>query len=94
MLGLTDNAIATIRELAVRHNMAEVAGVRIAADRTGRALRLSLEAQPRDGDEVFYADGARLFMTAEVAQLLENRALDTVVDADGGVSFTLTHHTG
>jgi Fe-S cluster assembly iron-binding protein IscA len=93
VLALTDHAIAAIRELTGHRDVAEDGGVRIAADRTRGSLRVSLEPQPRDGDEVFDADDARLFMTSDVARLLDNRALDAHVGTDGGVRFALTRQT-
>jgi iron-sulfur cluster assembly protein len=91
MLALTDRATGAIRDLTERHEVPEGGGLRIAADEAIRALRLSLEPGPCDGDQVFDVDGVRLFLTAEAAHLLDDQALDAFVDARGTVRFALTH---
>jgi iron-sulfur cluster assembly protein len=89
MLAVTDNAAAVIRDLTDREEVPEGAGLRITTDESAGALRLSLAPEPQEGDQVLDAAGARLFLDRESAQLLDDKALDAAVDAQGGVQFAV-----
>ena len=89
MLAVTDNAAAVIRDLADRQEVPEGTGLRIASDPTAGGLTLSLASQPLDGDQVLDAAGARLFLDPQAALLLDDKALDAAVDAQGGVQFAV-----
>jgi Fe-S cluster assembly iron-binding protein IscA len=89
MLTLTENAAQVIREITRQDEVPAGAGVRIAADPNEGALTLSLTPEPQEGDQVLDTDGARLFLDAETAPMLDDKALDAAVDSQGGVQFTL-----
>jgi Fe-S cluster assembly iron-binding protein IscA len=89
MLTLTDNAVAVIRNLTDQQEVPDGAGLRIATDPTAGALTLSLAESPVDGDEVVDNSGARLFLDADAAVLLDDKALDAAVDPDGRVQFAV-----
>lgn len=93
MLTLTENAVAVIRDITDQEDVPEGAGLRIAADPAEGALTLSLAESPIDGDEVVDDSGARLFLDAEAAVLLNDKALDAAVKPDGGVQFALGEQT-
>jgi iron-sulfur cluster assembly protein len=89
MLAVTDNAVAVIRDLTDQQQVPDGAGLRIATDPSAGSLTLSLAPEPREGDQVLDASGARLFLDSEAAQLLNDKALDAAVDAEGAVQFAL-----
>lgn len=89
MLTLTDNAVSVIRNLTDQQEVPAGAGLRIATDPQAGALTLSLAEGPVDGDEVLDTAGARLFLDAEAAILLDDKALDAAVDPDGRVQFAV-----
>ncbi|MEV0396233.1 HesB/IscA family protein [Polymorphospora rubra] len=90
MLTLTDNAVTVIRDLTTQQEVPEGAGLRIATDTSAGALTLGLAAQPVQGDQVVDDSGARIFLDPEAAQILDDKALDASVDAQGGVQFGIT----
>jgi Uncharacterized conserved protein len=87
VLTLTDNAVAVIRDLTQQQE--EGAGLRIASDPSSSSLMLSVAPTPQEGDEVIDTEGARLFLDAEAAPLLDDKYLDASIDAGGGVRFAL-----
>ncbi|GAA1817192.1 hypothetical protein HC028_21300 [Planosporangium flavigriseum] len=89
MLAVTDNAATVIRDLTEQEGVPEGAGLRIATDESAGAFRLSLAPEPQEGDQVVDAAGARLFLDQEAAQILDDKALDAAVDAQGGVQFAV-----
>jgi Fe-S cluster assembly iron-binding protein IscA len=89
MLAVTDNAVAVIRDLTGPPNAPDGAGLRIAADQSAGSLTLSLAPEPEEGDRVLDASGARVFLDAGAAQLLEDKALDAAVDDRGTVQFAV-----
>jgi len=89
MLTVTDNAAAVIRDITAQDEVPPGAGLRISTDPTAGSLTLSVTPQPEEGDQVVDASGARLFVDAEAAPLLEDKALDADVDSEGGLQFIL-----
>lgn len=87
MLTLTDNAVLVIRDLTTQQQAPEGAGLRIASDSQAGALTLSLVAEPAQGDQVVDGSGARVFLDPEAAEILDDKALDAAVDAQGAVQF-------
>jgi Fe-S cluster assembly iron-binding protein IscA len=87
MLTLTDNAVLVIRDLTAQQEVPDGAGLRIATDPTAGSLTLALAEQPAQGDQVVDNAGARIFLDADAAQLLDDKALDAAVDAQGAVQF-------
>lgn len=90
MLTLTDNAVLVIRDLTTQQQVPDGAGLRIATDEQAGALTLALAEGPTQGDQVVDNAGARIFLDADVARLLDDKALDVAVDERGAVQFGLT----
>jgi iron-sulfur cluster assembly protein len=89
MLAVTDNAATAIRDITSQEAVPPGAGLRIATDETGASLTLSLVAEPFEGDQVVDASGARLFLDADAALLLDDKELDVTVDPSGDVQFAV-----
>ncbi len=91
MLSLTPNAANAIRTLVDRPQLPEGRGLRlfVASDGSDR-LELSAVARPEPGDSVVEADGARVFLDAEVAEALDNKILDASTRDNGTIRFRVT----
>jgi iron-sulfur cluster assembly protein len=76
MLTLTDSAVSAIRTLTSQPELPEDTGLRIMA-------------QDEGGDQVIEEDGARVFLEANAAAALDDKALDAQVDDEGTVAFTV-----
>ena len=87
MLTVTENAVTAIRTLTESPQLPEASGLRIATDASAGALTLSLAPGPQEGDQVVDASGATLFLDPEAAEVLDDKALDAALDADGSVRF-------
>lgn len=87
MLTMTENAVLVIRDLTAQQQAPPGAGLRIASDAAAGSLTLALVASPAQGDQVVDNDGARVFLDPQAAQILDDKALDAVIDAEGGVRF-------
>lgn len=94
MLTLTDNATTEIRKLIDQPEVPDGSGLRIANDPASGGLVLSLAAAPTEGDAVVDDEGARVFVDAQAAELLDDKALDAGVGADGQVQFALAVQEG
>ncbi|MET7965513.1 iron-sulfur cluster biosynthesis family protein [Micromonospora sp. NPDC005305] len=90
MLTMTDNAVLVIRDLANQQDVAEEGGLRIAADTDAGSLSIELVEQPAQGDQVIDAQGARIFLDADAAELLNDTSVDATVDDEGIVQFGFT----
>ncbi|MFG3685626.1 HesB/IscA family protein [Micromonospora sp. NPDC047740] len=90
MLTMTDNAVLVIRDLAEQQDVADGGGLRIAADTDAGSLSIELVPQPAQGDQVVDTEGARIFLDADAAQLLNDTSVDAVVDEEGIVQFGFT----
>ncbi|SBT55044.1 iron-sulfur cluster biosynthesis family protein [Micromonospora narathiwatensis] len=90
MLTMTDNAVLVIRDLTEQQDVADGGGLRIAADAAAGSLSIELVPQPVQGDEVVDNQGARIFLDADAAQLLNDTSVDAVVDEEGIVQFGFT----
>jgi Fe-S cluster assembly iron-binding protein IscA len=90
MLTLTENAKDAVRDMVAAEEAPEGSGLRIAADGDGDDASLSLEiaAAPAEGDAVVDEDGARIFLEATAASLLEDMVLDAEPH-DDHVHFTV-----
>jgi Fe-S cluster assembly iron-binding protein IscA len=89
VLTLTDNASTEIRRLMDQPEVPDGGGLRIANDPAGGGLTVTLAAGPADGDAVVDDAGARVFLEAQAAELLEDKALDAGVGSDGQLQFAL-----
>ncbi|SBT52616.1 HesB/IscA family protein [Micromonospora auratinigra] len=90
MLTMTDNAVLVIRDLAAQQDVAEAGGLRIAADTEAGSLSIELVEEPIQGDQVVDTQGARIFLDADAAELLNDTSVDAVVDDEGVVQFGFT----
>ncbi|NES30857.1 adhesin [Micromonospora terminaliae] len=90
MLTMTDNAVLVIRDLANQQDVAEAGGLRIAADTDAGSLSIELVEQPVQGDQVIDDQGARIFLDADAAELLNDTSVDATVDDEGIVQFGFT----
>ena len=90
MLTMTDNAVLVIRDLANQQDVAEAGGLRIAADTDAGSLSIELVEQPAQGDQVIDDQGARIFLDADAAELLNDTSVDATVDDEGVVQFGFT----
>jgi Fe-S cluster assembly iron-binding protein IscA len=93
MLALTDNAVMVIRSLSDQQQIPR-GGLRIATDPEIGTLTLSLAPEPVDGDRVVDTRGARLFLDSDAAQMLDDKALDAMVDDEGAVQFAVAEQPG
>jgi iron-sulfur cluster assembly protein len=90
MLAITEDAAAAIKGIVDAPGLPAGAGLRITQEpqvEGGRAdLRLSVVAEPEEGDEVLADE--RIFVAPEAAKLLDDRLLDADI-VDDQVQFTL-----
>jgi iron-sulfur cluster assembly protein len=90
MLTLTDSAVTAIRTLTSQPELPEDTGLRIMAqDEAAPSFQVTLAETPVAGDQVIEADGARVFLEANAAAALDDKALDAQVDDEGTVAFTV-----
>ncbi|WP_203416612.1 iron-sulfur cluster biosynthesis protein [Jiangella ureilytica] len=92
MLTLTENAAAVIRNIEGREDLPTGTGMRIAANSEG-GLDLELRPAPEAGDQILDDAGARLFLDADAAIMLDDKALDASVDPAGSIQFAVTDQT-
>lgn len=83
MLSITETAQTAIRSLSEQAGLPETGGVRLALDENQSGLQMSLAPEPAEGDEVVEDAGARVFMPAETATLLETQELDAAATPEG-----------
>jgi Fe-S cluster assembly iron-binding protein IscA len=80
MLAVTEEAVGVIRAMAEDEDAASPeAGLRIAtgeANDDGVDLALDFVAGPQEGDETVEQDGVRVYLSAEAAELLDDKTLD------------------
>jgi Fe-S cluster assembly iron-binding protein IscA len=91
MLALTDRAVEAVRDIVSSSGEAsETSGLRLTAERAGTqaSFKLRVVPLPAEDDEVIEAAGARVFVEAEAATLLDDKVLDARVDQDQ-VAFTV-----
>ncbi|WP_091555741.1 adhesin [Micromonospora pattaloongensis] len=89
MLTLTDNAVLVIRDLTTQQEVPHGAGLRIASDQSPGALTIGLVTGPTQGDVIVDESGVRVFLDADAAQFLDDKALDAAVDPQGAVQSGL-----
>ncbi|TDC75939.1 adhesin [Micromonospora sp. KC606] len=90
MLTMTDNAVLVIRDLAAQQDVLTDGGLRIAADAEAGSLTVELVPEPAQGDQVVDNQGARIFLDADAAELLDDTSVDASVDDEGVVQFGFT----
>src|SRR5260370_42223473 len=76
MLMLTDSAVSAIRSLTSQPDLPEETGLRIMKQgEETPSFQLALTEGPAAGDQVVEAGGARVFLEADAAAGLEDKAL-------------------
>ena len=83
MLTLTGPAVEAIRSLTTAPGRPETAGLRIWHSDASGSLGLSVAPGPQTGDQVLETEGVRVFMQAEAAAMLRNKAMDAWEDEVG-----------
>jgi len=80
MVHLTEKAAAQIRELLAREGVpTETGGLRIGVQGggcSGLSYAMRLEKQPREHDQIFELNGARVFVDPKSYVYLDNTTLD------------------
>jgi len=92
MLALTESAADAIREIVTAPEVPEGAGLRIATQpgsEQAEVLEVMIAAMPAENDQVMDDDGARVFVEAAAAELLDDKLLDARVEGTR-VGFTLS----
>ncbi|SBS73551.1 Fe-S cluster assembly protein HesB [uncultured Microbacterium sp.] len=90
MLTLTTDARTAVASIVSNAHVAETGGVRIADDGTGaQGFALSITGQPETTDTVVDDAGARVFLDAAAAAVLDDKVLDAAPDENGAVRFEL-----
>lgn len=89
MLTLTSNAVTVVRSLT-EQTAGGMGGLRFSQEPgSSQTLTIRAAAAPEPGDQVVEQDGARVFLTAEAADVLDDQILDAEVDAGGAVQFSV-----
>jgi Fe-S cluster assembly iron-binding protein IscA len=96
MLTLTDSAVSAIRTLTSQPEQPGETGLRIMAQGDGGAssFQLALVDGPAAGDQVVEEGGARVFVEAAAAEVLEDKALDAQVNEQGDLAFRISEQAG
>jgi iron-sulfur cluster assembly protein len=90
MLTLTDSAVSAIRTLTSQPDLPGETGLRIMAQGDGApSFQLALAEAPVAGDQVVEEGGARVFLEAAVAEVLDDKALDAQVNEQGDLAFRI-----
>jgi Fe-S cluster assembly iron-binding protein IscA len=91
MLTLTENAADIVKQIADQVPDGEGPGIRITRADEGAEPGLTLTAAPapEPGDQVVDEAGARIFLDATAASVLDDKVLDAAVEPDGAVTFGL-----
>jgi len=95
LLALTDRAVEAVKEIVSSSGEApETGGLRLSAEREGTqaSFKLRLASVPAEDDAVIEERGARVFVDADAATLLEDKMLDATVDQDQ-VAFTVVEQS-
>jgi Fe-S cluster assembly iron-binding protein IscA len=92
MLTLTDSAVSAIRTLTSQPEQPGDTGLRIMAQGDGgtSSFQLALVDGPAAGDQVVEEGGARVFVEAAAAEVLDDKALDAQVNEQGDLAFRIS----
>ena len=85
MLALTDRAVEAVRDIVSSSGEAsETGGLRMTAERSGSQANFKLRVVPlpAEDDAVIEEHGARVFVEANAAILLDDKVLDATTDRD------------
>jgi iron-sulfur cluster assembly protein len=91
MLTITDSAVSAIRGLTSQPDLPIETGIRIMKQGEGApSFQLALTEGPAAGDQVVEEGGARVFVDAAAAAVLEDKALDAQVNEQGDIAFRIS----
>jgi len=91
MLTLTDSAASAIRDLTSQPDLPDETGLRIMKQGEGAtSFQLALTEGPEAGDQVVEAAGARVFVEAGAAEVLDDKALDAQLNDQGDLAFRIS----
>ncbi|MBD8219719.1 Fe-S cluster assembly protein HesB [Microbacterium sp. CFBP 13617] len=91
MLTLTDEATTAVKTITAQFPDAPQGGVRIeGAGSPESQFALSVVDAPEANDAVVESAGARVFLDADAAAVLDDRVLDAQIDPQGSVQFAVT----
>ncbi len=95
MLTITDSAASAIRSLTSQPDLPVDTGLRIKTQGAGGpSFELALTEGPAAGDQVIEEGGARVFLEAAAAAVLEDKALDAQVNEQGDLAFRISDQAG
>jgi len=86
---LTDHAATVIRDLVRQHGLSGGTGLRIVADTTRHTLMFSLVTVPAPTDTVVEHGGAVVFLDPAATVILDRKALDAAIGAQGKAQFSI-----
>ncbi len=89
MLTMTATAAEAVKTIVARVPQAADGGVRIRDTGPETGFELSVAEAPERDDTVVDTDGARVFLDASAAALLDHRVLDAQLGDEGAVRFSL-----
>jgi iron-sulfur cluster assembly protein len=91
MLTLTDSAASAIVSLTSQPDLPDETGLRIMKQGEGTtSFQLALTEGPEVGDQVVEAGGARVFVEADAAEVLDDKALDAQLNEQGDLAFRIS----
>jgi iron-sulfur cluster assembly protein len=91
MLTITESAVSAICGLTSQPDLPVETGLRIVKQGAGApSFELALTEGPATGDQVVEEGGARVFLEAAAAAVLEDKALDAQVNEQGDIAFRIS----
>ncbi len=96
LLALTDSAVEAVKGIvSSSEEAAETGGLRLTAERAGTqaSFKLRVVPLPAEDDQVIEDHGARVFVEADAATLLDDKVLDASID-DNQVAFMVVDRPG
>ena len=85
MLALTDKAVEAVKEIVSSSGeTSATGGLRLTAELAGEqaSFRLRVVPLPAEDDEIIEEQGARVFVEADAASLLDDKLLDASLEQD------------
>ena len=89
MLTVSENAQAVVKSLTESEELPDTAGVRLSLGSGQSQLEVSVVPEPQTSDVKADAADGNVYLSQDVAPLLEGQTLDAA-QTDEGVGFTLT----
>ncbi|WP_216903137.1 hypothetical protein [Nocardia alni] len=89
MLMLTPTAVQAVRAITDAQGSPEGSGLRIFTAAGAETLQLSVAEAPAEQDQVLAAEGSRIFLDEQAANMLDDKILDTELDKDGNGAFVV-----